>query len=89
MKALPRCVRCWARPHGEGWSLCESQRAFIERHLGDHVRLSKVAKLLGRKRGTPSSPPAKAEMAGKSARTEGVTRGGMLLTNSGGEGEYF
>jgi transposase len=32
------------RPRGERWAHCEAERAFIERHLGQGVRLSKVAK---------------------------------------------
>ncbi len=44
------------RPHGDGWALCESQRSVIERYLGEHVRLSKVGKLLARQ-GTPVAYP--------------------------------
>jgi len=44
------------RPHGDGWALCESQRAVIEGYLGEHVRLSKVGKLLARQ-GTPVAYP--------------------------------
>lgn len=36
------------RAHGEGWDRCHEQRAFIERLLGQHVRLTKIGKLLGR-----------------------------------------
>jgi transposase len=36
------------RPHGDTWSRCEEQRAFIERHLRARVRLSKIRKLLRR-----------------------------------------
>jgi hypothetical protein len=44
------------RPHGRGWALCESQRALIEHYLDEHVRLSKIGKLLAR-RGTPVAYP--------------------------------
>jgi len=44
------------RPRGERWARCEAERAFIERHLGQGVRLSKVAKLL-RRRGIEVSYP--------------------------------
>jgi transposase len=44
------------RPRGDGWALCESQRSFIQRYLGEHVRLSKVGKLLARQ-GTPVAYP--------------------------------
>lgn len=44
------------RPHGDSWARCESQRALIERYLGEHVRLSKVGKLLARQ-GTPVAYP--------------------------------
>ncbi len=36
------------RPHGDGWQACREQRAFIEKHLGDGVRLTKIRKLLQR-----------------------------------------
>ena len=32
------------RPHGDTWSRCAEQRAFIERHLRAKVRLSKIRK---------------------------------------------
>jgi transposase len=34
------------RPRGDGWAVCEDHRPFIERHLDDGVRLTKVRKLL-------------------------------------------
>lgn len=37
------------RPHGDGWQQCESERAEIERLLGQRVRLSKVRRLLRRR----------------------------------------
>jgi transposase len=37
------------RPRGERWARCEAERAFIERHLAQGVRLSKIAKLLRRR----------------------------------------
>jgi transposase len=37
------------RPHGDTWSRCAEQRAFIERHLRAQVRLSKIRKLLRRR----------------------------------------
>jgi transposase len=37
------------RSHGEGWQKCESERAEIERLLEQHVRLSKVRRLLHRR----------------------------------------
>lgn len=39
------------RPRGESWSACEAQRSFIEKHLEDGVRLTKIRKLLRRKQG--------------------------------------
>jgi hypothetical protein len=36
-------------PKGEGWQRCEEQRAFIQRHLEQRVRLSKIRKLLQRR----------------------------------------
>jgi transposase len=36
------------RPRGESWDLCRTHRAFIEEHLGNGVRLTKVRKLLHR-----------------------------------------
>jgi transposase len=36
------------RPHGEPWELCQQWRGFIEGHLKNRVRLSKVVKLLRR-----------------------------------------
>jgi transposase len=36
------------RPHGDTWSRCAEQREFIERHLRNRVRLSKIRKLLRR-----------------------------------------
>jgi len=44
------------RPHGDSWARCESRRALIERYLGEHIRLSKVGKLLARQ-GTPVAYP--------------------------------
>ncbi len=38
------------RPRGPGWELCERERGFIEALLADEVRLTKVRKLLRRKR---------------------------------------
>jgi transposase len=37
------------RPHGDTWALCERERDFIAQHLGNHVRLSKVQRLLSRR----------------------------------------
>jgi transposase len=37
------------RAHGEGWQKCESERTEIERLLEQHVRLSKVRRLLHRR----------------------------------------
>lgn len=37
------------RLHGEGWQKCEAERAEIERLLEQHVRLSKVCRLLHRR----------------------------------------
>lgn len=37
------------RPHGDGWQHCETERAEIERLLGQRVRLSKVRRLLLRR----------------------------------------
>jgi transposase len=34
------------RPHGEGWARCLEHKAFVERHLSNGVRLSKIVKLL-------------------------------------------
>ena len=68
------------RPRGERWARCEAERAFIERHLAQGVRLSKVAKLL-RRRGIEVSYPmlyryAVAELGfGKSAPTVPVVDG--------------
>jgi transposase len=36
------------RPRGEGWERCEGRREFIQKKLADHVRLTKVRKLLER-----------------------------------------
>jgi hypothetical protein len=38
------------RPRGPGWEVCERERGFIETLLNDEVRLTKVRKLLRRKR---------------------------------------
>ena len=37
------------RPHGESWARCQAERGFIARHLDQHVRLTKVRKLLIRR----------------------------------------
>lgn len=37
------------RPHGDGWKACATERSFIEKHLEDGVRLTKIRKLLRRK----------------------------------------
>lgn len=37
------------RPHGDGWQQCEAERDAIEALLEDHVRLSKVRRLLHRR----------------------------------------
>ena len=39
------------RPHGEGWRLCEAHEETISRWLERDVRLTKIRKLLRRKRG--------------------------------------
>src|SRR4051812_37277522 len=48
-----RCCRSSRLPsqrsHGEGWQKCESERAEIGRLLEQHVRLSKVRRLLHRR----------------------------------------
>jgi len=44
------------RPHGESWATCDSQRSLIEHYLSEHVRLSKIGKLLARQ-GTPVAYP--------------------------------
>lgn len=36
------------RPRGEGWDRCEEHREFIRTKLADHVRLTKIRKLLKR-----------------------------------------
>ena len=36
------------RPPGESWALCRAHRAFIEQHLENRVRLTKIRKLLNR-----------------------------------------
>jgi len=36
------------RPPGESWVLCRTHRAFIEQHLSNRVRLTKIRKLLNR-----------------------------------------
>lgn len=36
------------REHGEGWQRCEAHREFIEQHIKNRVRLSKVRRLLVR-----------------------------------------
>lgn len=35
--------------HGDGWGACEAQRAFIDEHIKDGLRLTKIRKLLQRK----------------------------------------
>jgi len=37
------------RPHGESWEICHQHREFIQGHLNQRVRLSKVIKLLRRR----------------------------------------
>jgi transposase len=37
------------RPHGESWELSERERDFIARHLAQHLKLSKVWRLLSRR----------------------------------------
>lgn len=37
-----------SKPRGDGWSFCEQQRLFIESHLKNRVRLTKIRKLLRR-----------------------------------------
>ena len=37
------------RPHGDTWALCERERDFIVQHLGNHVKLNKVRRLLLRR----------------------------------------
>src|SRR6266545_363817 len=37
------------RPHGDTWALCERERDFIAQHLGNHVKLNKVRRLLLRR----------------------------------------
>jgi transposase len=37
------------RAHGDSWELCERERAFIAQHLAQHLKLSKVQRLLGRR----------------------------------------
>jgi hypothetical protein len=37
------------RPHGESWARCAAQRDFIASHVNNHVRLTKVRKLLLRR----------------------------------------
>ncbi len=37
------------RPRGEGWTVCEAHREFIDGHLRHRVRLKKVGKLLRRR----------------------------------------
>jgi len=36
------------RPRGESWALCEQHRAFIQGHLKNRIRLTKIGKLLKR-----------------------------------------
>jgi transposase len=36
------------RPRGESWALCREHRTFIEKHLANRVRLTKIRKLLAR-----------------------------------------
>lgn len=43
------------RPRGDGWQLCEQQREFIADHLKNGVRLTKIRKLLRRKKNTQVS----------------------------------
>ena len=38
------------RPHGEGWGRCEEQREYISKRLADNVRLTKIRKLLRRRK---------------------------------------
>ncbi len=37
------------RPHGETWELCLREREFIAQHLAQHLKLSKVQRLLARR----------------------------------------
>ncbi len=37
------------RPHGDTWALCERERDFIAQHLGNHIKLNKVRRLLLRR----------------------------------------
>jgi transposase len=37
------------RPHGDTWELCLRERDFIARHLANHLKLSKVQRLLSRR----------------------------------------
>jgi transposase len=37
------------RPHGDTWAQCERERDFIAQHLGHHVKLNKVRRLLLRR----------------------------------------
>jgi transposase len=36
------------RPRGESWELCQTHRSFIEKHLENRIRLTKIRKLLNR-----------------------------------------
>jgi transposase len=38
-----------AHPHGDPWWACEAERSFIEEHLKDGLRLTKILRLLTRK----------------------------------------
>ena len=38
-----------AHPHGDPWWACEAERSFIEGHLKDGLRLTKILRLLTRK----------------------------------------
>jgi hypothetical protein len=37
------------RAHGDSWELCERERTFIAQHLAQHLKLSKVQRLLARR----------------------------------------